>query len=432
MYANIHLSVMGMVMGSGQMTRMLGWLPAVRVQSARKRGYYGDGGGLYLRVAPGGSKGWIFRYGGRGRRRDMGLGGYPAINLRKARELAGDCRNVLAAGLDPIATRNEKRAAAAVEAAKAMTFDDCATAYINAHEAGWQNPKHRQQWKNTLATYASPVVGKLPVSAVDTGLVLKVLEPIWTKKPETASRVRGRMEAVLDWAKVRGYCTGENPARWRGHLDHLLPAKAKVRKVEHHAALPYVQIGTFLAALRQQDGISARALEFLVLTAARTGETLGATWNEVDMGAKLWTIPAGRMKAGKEHRVPLSHAALALLQQMHAIRHSDYVFPGARDRRPLSETSLLMLLRRMGHGDITAHGFRSTFRDWAAERTNFARAVAEMALAHVIPDAVEAAYLRGALFDKRRQLMGAWAAYCAKVETGERKVVALTRARTPR
>ena len=412
------------------MTRMLGRLSAVRVQSARKPGYYGDGGRLYLRVAPGGAKGWIFRYGGRGRRHDMGLGGYPAIGLAKARELAGDCRSLLAAGLDPIATR--KRAAAAVEAAKAMTFADCATAYINAHEAGWRNPKHRQQWKNTLATYVSPVVGKLPVSAVDTGLVLKVLEPIWTRKPETASRVRGRMEAVLDWAKVRGYRTGENPARWRGHLDHLLPAKAKVRKVEHHAALPYARIGAFFAALRKQNGIAARALEFLVLTATRTGETLGTTWNEVDRGAKLWIIPAGRMKAEKEHRVPLSDAALALLQQMHDIRHSDYVFPGGRDRRPLSEMSLLMLLRRMGHGDITAHGFRSTFRDWAAERTTFAREVAEMALAHAIPDAVEAAYRRGDLFDKRRKLMDAWAAYCAKVETDAGKVVALARGRTPR
>jgi integrase len=414
------------------MTRMLGRLSAVRVQSVRERGYYGDGGGLYLRVAPGGAKGWIFRYGGRGRRRDMGLGGYPAIALAKARELAGDCRSVLAAGLDPIAARNEKRAAAAVEAAKAMTFGDCATAYINAHEAGWRNPKHRQQWKNTLATYVSPVVGKLPVSAVDTGLVLKVLEPIWTRKPETASRVRGRMEAVLDWAKARGYRAGENPARWRGHLDHLLPAKAKVRKVEHHAALSYARIGAFLAALRKQNGIAARALEFLVLTATRTGETLGATWNEVDLGAKLWTISAGRMKAGKEHRVPLSDAALALLEQMHDIRHSDYVFPGGRDRRPLSETSLLMLLRRMGHGDITAHGFRSTFRDWAAERTSFPREVAEMALAHAIPDAVEAAYRRGDLFEKRQKLMAVWAAYCAKVETDAGKMVALARARTPR
>jgi integrase len=414
------------------MARILGRLSAVRVQSTRKPGYYGDGGGLYLRVAPGGAKGWIFRYGGRGRRRDMGLGGYPSIGLAKAREIAGDCRGMIAAGLDPIAARNEKRAAAAVEAAKAMTFDDCATAYITSHEAAWQNPKHRQQWKNTLSTYVSPVLGKLPVSAVDTGLVLKVLEPIWARKPETASRVRGRMEAVLDWAKVRGYRDGENPARWRGHLDHLLPAKSKVRKVEHHAALPYAQVGAFVASLREQPGISAHALEFLILTAARTGETLGATWDEVDIGAKLWTIPAGRMKAGKEHRVPLSDAALAVLKEVDEIRHSDYVFPGGRDRRPLSEMSLLMLLRRMNHGDITAHGFRSTFRDWAAERTTFAREVAEMALAHAIPDAVEAAYRRGDLFEKRRKLMDAWAAYCAKIETDAGKVVALARARTPR
>jgi integrase len=406
------------------MARILGRLSAVRVQSIRKPGYYGDGGGLYLRVAPGGAKGWIFRYGARGRRRDMGLGGYPSIGLAKARELAGDCRGMIAVGLDPIAARNEKRAAAAVEAAKAMTFDDCAMAYITAHEAAWRNPKHRQQWKNTLSTYVSPVLGKLPVAAVDTGLVLKVLELIWARKPETASRVRGRMEAVLDWAKVRGYRTGENPARWRGHLDHLLPAKAKVRKVEHHAALPYVRIGVFLGALRQQDGIAARALEFLILTATRTGETLGAIWDEVDMEAQLWTIPAGRMKAGKEHRVPLSNAALAVLQQMQAIRHSDYLFPGGRDSRPLSEMSLLMLLRRMKHGDITAHGFRSTFRDWAAERTTFPREVAEMALAHAVPNAVEAAYRRGDLFDKRRKLMEAWAAYCAKPEAYS-KVVAM-------
>jgi integrase len=241
-------------------------------------------------------RGWIFRYGGRGRRREMGLGGYPAIGLAKARELAGDCRSVLAAGLDPITARKEKRAAAAVEAAKAMTFADCATAYINAHEAGWRNPKHRQQWKNTLA--------------------------VWTRKPETASRVRGRMEAVLDWARVRGYRTGENPARWRGHLDHLLPAKAKVRKVEHHAALPYVRIGAFLAALRQQDGIAARAIEFLILTTTRTGETLGATWEEVDMGAKLWTLPAGRMKAGKEHHVLCGYLRLRFSAASMAIAFS--------------------------------------------------------------------------------------------------------------
>src|SRR5215831_1683903 len=385
----------------GFMARTLGRLSAVKVQGTTRAGYYADGGNLYLRIAEGGSKGWIFRYAMRGRTRDMGLGGYAGISLAKARELAGECRSLLAAGVDPIEARNEKRAAATVEAAKSMTFDACATAYIAAHEAAWRNPKHRQQWKNTLSTYVSPVFGRLPVQAIDTGLVMKVVEPMWAKKPETASRVRGRIEAILDWAKVRGYRAGENPARWRGHLDHLLPAKSKVRKVEHHAALPYVQAGAFMAVLRELPGINARALEFLVLTATRTGETLGAIWDEVDIEARLWTIPAERMKAGKEHRVPLSGATLAVLEQMHAIRHSDYVFPGGRDGRPLSEMALLMLLRRMERGEITAHGFRSTFRDWAAERTTFPREVAEAALAHTIPDAVEAAYRRGDLFETR-------------------------------
>src|SRR5215471_11287002 len=332
----------------GFMARTLGRLSAVKVHGTTRAGYYADGGNLYLRVAEGGSKGWIFRYAMRGRTRDMGLRGYPGIRLAKARELAGECRSLLAAGLDPIEARNEKRAAASVEAAKSMTFDACAAAYIAAHEAAWRNSKHRQQWKNTLSTYVSPVFGRLPVQAIDTGLVMKVVEPMWAKKPETASRVRGRIEAILDWAKVRGYRAGENPARWRGHLDHLLPAKSKVRKVEHHAALPYVQAGAFMAALRELPGISARALEFLVLTATRTGETLGTIWDEVDIEARLWTIPVERMKAGKEHRVPLSGAALAVLKQMHGIRHSDYVFPGGRDGRPLSEMALWMLLRRMG------------------------------------------------------------------------------------
>jgi integrase len=267
------------------------------------------------------------------------------------------------------------------------------------------------------------------VQAVDTGLVMKVIEPLWAAKPETASRLRGRIEVVLDWAKVRGYRQGENPARWRGHLDHLLPAKSKIRKVVHHAALPYAKAGAFMTALRGQQGIAPRALEFLILTATRTGETLGATWDEFDLAARLWTIPATRMKAGREHRVPLSEAAARVLESLQEARQSDFVFPGARQGRPLSEMALLMLLRRMGFGEITVHGFRSAFRDWAAERTTFPREVAEMALAHAISDAVEAAYRRGDLFDKRRKLMDAWAAYCAKVETDAGKVVALARVR---
>jgi integrase len=270
------------------------------------------------------------------------------------------------------------------------------------------------------------VIGKLPVQAVDTGLVMKVIEPLWAAKPETASRLRGRVEVILDWAKVRGYRQGENPARWRGHLDHLLPAKSKIRKVVHHAALPYAKAGAFMTVLRGQHGIAARALEFLILTATRTGETLGATWDEFDLEARLWTIPAARMKGGREHRVPLTEAAASVLESLQEARQSDFVFPGARQSRPLSEMALLMLLRRMGFGEITVHGFRSAFRDWAAERTTFPREVAEMALAHAISDAVEAAYRRGDLFDKRRKLMDAWAAYCAKAEAnGGNKIVPL-------
>jgi integrase len=393
---------------------MIGRLSAVKVQALRTPGYYADGGNLYFRVADGGSRGWIFRFAIRGRTRDMGLGAYPDVTLAKARDLAADCRRMVAIGLDPIEARKEKRAVDHLKAARSITFDQCSAAYIAAHETGWRNAKHRQQWTNTLKAYVSPVVGKLPVQAVDTGLVLKALEPIWRSKPETASRLRGRIEAILDWAKVREFRSGENPARWRGHLDHLLPAKSKVRQVKHHAALPYGQIGAFMAGLRDQPGGAARAFEFLILSATRSGETLGAIWNEFDLAARLWTIPAGRMKAGREHRVPLSAAALAVIEGVREVRQGDFVFPGARQGRPLSEMALLMLLRRMGFGHITVHGFRSAFRDWAAERTNFPREVAEMAFAHAIEDKVEAAYRRGDLLEKRRRLMSAWAEFCSK------------------
>jgi integrase len=413
------------------MVRAIGLLTAIKVQSLRQPGYYSDGGNLYFRLADSGSRGWIFRFVSptRGKTRDMGLGSYPDVSLAKARELATECRQKVKNGVDPIAARDASRAAAKVADAKSMTFDQCSANYIAAHESGWRNPKHRQQWTNTLKTYASPVFGDLPVQAVDTRLVLRVLEPIWKAKPETASRLRGRIEAVLDWARVREFRGGENPARWRGHLDHLLPAKSKVRRVEHHAALPYTNIGAFMVNLRALPSISARALEFLILTATRTSETLGATWDEFDFGTRLWEIPACRMKRGREHRVPLSPAALAILQSMRAVRQSDLVFPGARKGRPLSAMAMLMLLRRMGFGKLTSHGFRSTFRDWAAERTSHPREVAEMALAHAIGDAVEAAYRRGDLFDKRRKLMDSWATYCAKVEVKDASKVVLIAAR---
>jgi integrase len=342
----------------------------------------------------------------------MGLGSLDAVSLADARSKAAECRKQREQGLDPIDARNALHAAAATERAKFVTFDQCAAKYIAAHRAGWRNPKHASQWKNTLATYASPALGKLPVGSVDVGLVMKVLEPIWATKPETASRLRGRIEAVLDWAGARGFREGENPARWKGRLENLLPRKSKVRAVEHHAALSFNKIADFMHALRERGGTAARALEFAVLTAGRTGEVLGAKWAEIDLEAKTWIVPAGRMKGGREHRVPLSEPACAVLQRMTKVRENEYVFPGDR-RATLSNMALLMLLRRMGHDDLTAHGFRSTFRDWAAECTDFPREVVEMALAHSIESKVEAAYRRGDLFEKRRKLIDAWAAYCA-------------------
>jgi integrase len=356
----------------------------------------------------------MFRFTLAGKTRDAGLGPYPTISLVKARQEAESYRRLVAGGIDPIAARNEERVAAQVASAKAMTFEGCAKALIASHEAAWKNAKHRAQWSSTLATYAYPHIGNLPVAAIDTGLVMKVLEPIWADKPETASRVRGRIEAVLSWAKVSGYRDGQNPAQWRGHLDQLLPAKTKVRKVVHHAALPYRDIGTFMAKLHEHTSISARALEFVILTATRTGETLGAAWNEVNLKERLWIIPENRMKGDAEHRVPLSAPAIAILKEMHEIRRGDLVFPGAKQGRPLSDMSLLMLLRRMGYGEFTSHGFRSTFRDWAAELTSFPSEVAEMALAHKIPDAVEAAYRRGDLLAKRHELMKAWASFVSR------------------
>jgi integrase len=316
--------------------------------------------------------------------------------------------------VDPIDARRAERARQRLEEAKAFTFKQCAEAYINAHRAGWRNDKHAAQWSATLSTYAYPKVGALPVQAIDTALVLKVLEPIWATKPETAGRLRGRLENVLDFAKARGYREGENPARWRGHLDNLLPALSKVRQVEHHAALPYTELSDFLTRLREQEGTSARALEFAILTAARTGEVIGARWSEVNLREKTWTIPAERMKARREHRVPLSSRALSILTEMQAARESDesFVFPGGKPGKPLSNMAFLMLLRRMDRADLTAHGFRSSFRDWAAERTNFPSEVAEMALAHVVSSKVEAAYRRGDLFEKRRGLIEAWAKFC--------------------
>jgi integrase len=396
------------------MARIRKTLSARSVETLKKPGMHADGGGLYLHVSASGARSWIFRWKRGGRSHDMGLGtaGNDDVGLAEARELASEARRVIRGGGDPIAARKAARLQEQIAAAKAMTFRQCAEAYIKAHSAGWRNPKHAAQWPATLGTYAYPVFGELPVQAIDTALVMKAIEPIWTVKPETASRVRGRIESVLDWATARSYRQGENPARWRGHLDKLLPARSKVAAVEHHAALPYAELGDFMVELRQHEGIAARALEFAILTAARTGEVIGARWNEINFAERLWIVPAERMKSGKEHRVPLSEAALALLREMNEIRHSAFVFPGHRTGRSLSSRAMRQLLQRIGRTDLTVHGFRAAFTDWAAERSNFPAEVRQMALAHVVSDKVEAAYRRGDLFQKRRQLADAWTRYC--------------------
>jgi integrase len=347
----------------------------------------------------------------------MGLGSAGTFSLAEAREKALACRKLCAEGLDPIEVRQVQRQDAAIESARAMTFRQCATAYIEAHRAGWRNAKHAAQWTATLEAYAYPVFGELPVAGVDTGLVMRAVEPIWATKPETATRVRGRVESILDWATTRGFRRGENPARWKGHLANLLPKRSRVRKVEHHAALPFVEVPAFLKALEAQSGAAAQALAFTILTAARTSETLGARWSEIDLAARIWTVPAERMKAGVEHRVPLTAPAVAILERMAEVRADDFVFPGGKRGRPLSNMAMLVLLRRMDRGDLTVHGFRSSFRDWAAETTHYAAEVVEAALAHTIESKVVKAYRRGDLFEKRRELMDAWAVHCVSMQS---------------
>ncbi|MFP6730590.1 MAG: integrase arm-type DNA-binding domain-containing protein, partial [Alphaproteobacteria bacterium] len=339
------------------------------IAAENRPGMYSDGGSLYLQVARGGSKSWIYRFMLNGKSRDMGLGGIDVVLLSEAREKALEARKMLKDGIDPIERRIRQRAQVAVDAATAKTFRFCAESYIEGHKAEWRSAKHGAQWRKTLETYAYPIFGDLPVNTVDTAMVTRVIEPIWTTKTETATRLRGRIEAVLDWAKVREYRTGENPARWRGHLSNLLPKPSKVSKIKHHAALPFENCYAFTKALRERDAVAARGLEFLILTAARPGEVTGARWDEVDIDKAVWTIPGDRMKAGEEHRVPLSPSAVAVLRKMEKVRISDYVFPGQRDGRSLWTDSMRRLLERMNYAGLTTHGFRSTFRDWTAERT---------------------------------------------------------------
>lgn len=375
--------------------------------------FVGGVAGLALQVAPRGSRSWILRVVVGGKRRMMGLGGYPDVTLAGAKEKARTAREKIDNGIDPLAERLSNKSALAAAVASTMTFSQAAEKYITAHEAGWKNAKHADQWNNTLTQYAFPVIGKIAVADVDTPHIMRVIEPIWLTKTETASRLRGRIESVLDWATVRGFRTGDNPARWRGHLEHLLAARADVQKVVHHAALDYREIGAFMADLRQQTGIGARALEFAILTAARSGEVRGATWSEIDLGAAVWTIPKERMKAQREHRVPLSDDALALLNAR--ARTGDLIFPNIKGAA-LSDMAFTQVLRRMAV-PVTAHGFRSSFRDWAGETTAYPREVIEHALAHQLRDRAEAAYARGTLFDKRRRLMADWARFCSIIST---------------
>jgi len=373
--------------------RPLGKLKDIQVRTAGV-GVHGDGGGLVLCVrqgATGLNRVWMFRYKRGGRAHWMGLGSYPDITLARAREKA---------------QVSQQQA----EQIKSLTFDQATEQYLASHRAGWRSDRHEKLWTASLRNDVSPVIGGLPVNAIDTALVLKALRPIWTTKPTTASRIRARIESILDWARVSGFREGENPARWRGHMDHLLPRPSKVKAAEHHPSLPYTEINAFMLQLRERKGIAALALEFAILTAARAGEVVGMRWSEADLVAKVWTVPATRMKAGREHRVPLSASAIALLEKLP--RGGEFVFPG-QNRPAISQSALDKLIRlRMKSEGVCTHGFRSTFRTWAAERTNYPSEVAELALAHLVGSQVERSYNRTDLFERRRRLMADWAAFC--------------------
>ena len=404
------------------MARKIGKLSPAGVRNETKPGVYGDGAGLYLNVGPTGGKSWLFRFMLNGTAREMGLGPLHTIGLAEARERARAARHSLLDGIDPIdarrAERARKNAETAAEAATMVTFRMAAEGYIRDNKAAWRNAKHAAQWPATLESDVYPVIGDVAVSAVNTGHVTRILTPIWKTKPETASRVRGRIETVLDYAKVHGWRTGENPARWKGHLDNVLPRRAKVVAVAHHAALPWREVAAFMADLEKRPGVAALAFRFTILTAARTGEVIGARWSEIDLQAAVWTVPPSRMKAGIEHRVPLSAAALDILREAAKLRSANAldgpVFPGGKGSA-LSEEAIRGVLRRIQRSDITVHGFRSTFRDWAAETTTYQREVVEAALAHAVGDKTEAAYRRGDLFEKRRRLMDDWARFCGRV-----------------
>jgi integrase len=383
-----------------------------QVEALRRPGKHHVSRNLYLQVSENGARSWLFRYMRNLAPHWHGLGAYDLLSLAEAREKVLACRRQLLNGVDPIDAKQAELIQQKLAAAATMTLKECGTAYIAAHETGWRNAKHRQQWRNTLETYVYPVLGDLPVQTIDTALVMKVLEPIWQAKPETAGRVRGRIESILDWATVRKFRTGENPARWKGHLDKLLPQKGKIHKVRHQPAMPYLDVPAFMAELRGETSISAHALEFTILATVRTSESIGATWPEIDRTAKVWTIPARRIKAERDHRVPLSDRAVEILDALPREEGNDHLFIGAKKGKGLSNMAMLELLRGMAGNGYTVHGFRSSFRDWCAERTNYPRELAEVALAHALKDKTEAAYQRGDLLEKRRRLMRDWARYC--------------------
>jgi integrase len=384
---------------------------------------YGDGGGLYLQVSDRRTKAWVFRFMIRGVARKMGLGDIASVTLAEARKKAHAAHLLVIDGHDPIAERDARKAALAVEKTKAVTFREAAESYIRSHAAGWRNVKHAKQWGSTLEAFAYPLIGGLPVSAIDTGLVLRVLEPIWQSRPETASRLRGRIEAVLAWATVRQLRTGPNPATWRNHLDKLLPKRSRVAAIQHHPALSYKELPAFMAELRKLDSIPAHALEFAILTTARSGNVFTARWGEIDVAAKTWNIPAEKMKGRRAHTIPLSPRALTILRELPRQDGSDFVFCGALDGKGLSHGSMSEALRAL-RDDVTVHGMRSTFKDWASEQTSYANELSEMALAHAISGAVERAYRRGTMLERRAQLMADWASYCGG-EVGGDNVISL-------
>lgn len=396
-------------------------ITALFVKHCKRPGKYPDGGNLYLRVRKSTrniktdavTKSWLFRYSRFGKDTWLGLGPYPDVTLSEARDFATNERRKKWQGIDPLTAKLARRTAARTAHENMLTFAECAELYIESQAPGWSNPKHIEQWRSTLINLAGPIIGRLPVDQIDTALIMRCVEPLWTTKTETASRLRGRIESVLDWSAVRGYRKGNNPARWRGHLDKLLPRPSQVARVKHHAALPYTDAGAFMRELRSDKGVAARALEFTILTAARTNEVIQAQWLEFDLDRNTWVVPAERMKSKRSHRVPLSVAAVAVLTALKG-RDKTYVFPGHKRRSHLSNAAMMQVLKRMKRTGITVHGFRSTFRDWCAESTNYSADVAEMALAHTLRDKTEAAYRRGDLFEKRARLMADWARYCSK------------------